>query len=248
VKRKDESSSFPATSRQSPAGSRGNRLYPSRRNSGYGVLTMLRREMEEIVVQHLPASDEPLLVLDYGCGNMPYRPLFERAGARYAGADFPENPLADLAVARDGRIGCPDGSFDVVVSTQVLEHVESPAGYLGECRRLLRRGGRLIISTHGYWRYHPDPVDYWRWTAEGLRKVLVDAGFQVIRLRGVIGFGGVVAQLFQELIFRKMPGFLRPLWAFSMQTAILGIDRLYSPAARAKDALVYVAVAEKIER
>ncbi|MBN2579619.1 MAG: class I SAM-dependent methyltransferase [Pirellulales bacterium] len=239
--------STPTVGRRPSPGSRGNRLYPSRKHFRYGLLTMLRREIEEIIARHLPSAEQQLQVLDYGCGNMPYRPLFERAGARYTGADFLDNPLADLAVDRDGRTGCPDGSYDVVVSTQVLEHVASPAGYLGECRRLLRGQGRLILSTHGYWRYHPDPVDYWRWTAEGLRKILGDAGFDVIRLQGVIGFGGVVGQLFQDVMFSKIPRWLRSPYAFLMQSVILMIDRRYSPAERERDALVYVAVAEKVE-
>jgi SAM-dependent methyltransferase len=141
------------------AGSRGNRLYPSRTSRLYSSLTLMRREVEQIIANHLPANGKDLLAIDFGCGNMPYRPLFEKVGVRYVGADFPGNTLADIAVAADGRIDRPSDSCDIVVSTQVLEHVESPASYLQECYRVLRCGGRLLLSTHGYWWYHPDPVD-----------------------------------------------------------------------------------------
>jgi SAM-dependent methyltransferase len=230
---------------QDPA-SRGERLYPPRTSRTYASLTLLRRAMEDAVGSGLPAG-ERLLALDYGCGNMPYRPLFERAGVRYVGADFPGNSLAELTVGADGQIDYPDGSCDVVVSTQVLEHVERPADYLRECCRLLRRGGRLILSAPGYWVYHPDPADYWRWTAAGLQKVVCDAGFDIVRFHGVTGPAAAAAQLFQDATLYKTPRLLRPLYVLLTQTAIMLLDHLYTPAARARDAQIYVVIAEKAD-
>jgi ubiquinone/menaquinone biosynthesis C-methylase UbiE len=45
------------------------------------------------------------------------------------------------------RLGFADASFDVIVSFEVFEHLEEPAAYLSECRRVLRPGGRLVLST-----------------------------------------------------------------------------------------------------
>jgi len=94
-----------------------------------------------------------------------------------------------------GRTVAPEDSFDIVISSQVLEHVESPADYLAEAHRLLRTGGTLLLSTHGTFQDHPCPGDYWRWTGMGLRKVLSEAGFEVVKLlylttgpRAALGF------------------------------------------------------------
>lgn len=73
----------------------------------------------------------------------------------------------------------PDETYDSLISIQVLEHVEDVHGYLLEANRVLKKGGTLILSTHGWWTYHPYPTDFWRWTRAGLQKVLVDHGFQV---------------------------------------------------------------------
>ena len=209
------------------------------------MLVSLRREMEENVSNHLPHSGKQLIVLDYGCGNMPYRPLFEKLGALYVGADMPGNSLAEINIKSNGYVEYPSNACDVVVSTQVLEHVNDPTTYLAECYRLLRPGGRLILSTHGYWWYHPDPADYWRWTGQGLRRILRDAGFHLVRFRGVIGLAGAACQLFHDATFQRLPQLFRPLYALSAQAAITMLDHMCFQSSRDDDAMIYVAVAEK---
>src|ERR1700722_5974274 len=108
-------------------------------------------------------------VLDFGCADMPYR-SFLPAGVEYVGADLAGNEDAAVIINPNGTLPVADQSFDAVLSTQVLEHVQDPRVYLNECLRVLRPGGRLLLSTHGVFPYHPDPVDLWRWTCEGLRR------------------------------------------------------------------------------
>ena len=51
------------------------------------------------------------------------------------------------------------------------------------------RGGRLILTTHGIFVYHPDPQDNWRSTSEGLRRLVEKHGYQVVEMRGLVGGG-----------------------------------------------------------
>lgn len=135
-----------------------------------------------LLARHL-ASEAALVgrgtVLDLGCGGKPYRHLF---AGRYVGLDV--NALQGrpecLAVAE--QLPVATAAVDVVVSTQQLEHVEDPMAVLAEARRVLREGGRLLLSTHGVWPFHPDPADYWRWTEQGLVHLITDAGFTVERV------------------------------------------------------------------
>ena len=124
-------------------------------------------------------------VLDFGCGTRPYEPWFAAAGAHYRGADI--DGAHEVRIAADGRLGCADAEYDVVASFQVLEHVWDLATYLGEARRALRPGGRLLLSTHGTWLYHPHPGDYRRWTAEGLQREIESRGFRLVRMEAVVG-------------------------------------------------------------
>jgi SAM-dependent methyltransferase len=205
-------------------------------------------------VRTLPAALERLArelqvgaadrILDYGCGVVAYRHFF-RSDADYVAADLQGNPHATLLLNPDGTVPAEDGSFDAVLSTQVLEHVADPALYLAECFRVLRPGGRLLLSTHGTFVYHPDPVDYWRWTCSGLKKTVRDAGLEVVTFEGLIGGLPTGLQLVQDSIYWKIPRTLQPVLALVMQSLIAVADRLHSDGSRALNAQVYALVATK---
>jgi SAM-dependent methyltransferase len=209
----------------------------------YYVQEALTKNLRELIAAHL-ATDRGATVVDYGCGTSPYRALFDFAG-RYIGADLPDNPLAAVALSPDGRVDLPDRAADVVVSSQVLEHVPDPAAYLRECARLLKPGGKLLISTHGTWWYHPHPTDFWRWTGEGLRKILTDAGFTVVELRGLLGLTPSGVYQIQDGLYKRFPKFLRPAFFTLMQLAAALLDKLHTDADRRLNASVYMALATR---
>ena len=60
---------------------------------------------------------------------------------------------AEFLCADATRLPFPEGSFDVVIANDVLEHVPDPEGLLRESHRVLRRGGRSYINFPPY--YHP---------------------------------------------------------------------------------------------
>jgi SAM-dependent methyltransferase len=206
------------------------------------------------IVQALPAALERLSaelqipaggrVLDYGSAESPYRRFFA-PGTDFVAADLAGNPDADVVIAADGTVPLEGGSFDAVLSTQVLEHVTDPAVYLGECFRLLRPGGRMLLSTHGLMVYHPDPVDLWRWTCAGLEHQVRGAGFEIRRFEGIMGLSATGLQLFQDAVYYNLPRPLRPALALVLQTLIRIADRLQSDESRRLNALVFALVAEK---
>lgn len=183
-------------------------------------------------------------VLDYGCADVPYRGFFG-ADVEFVAADLPGNPQATLTLNADATVPVPDASFDAVMSTQVLEHVADPAAYLSECFRVLRPGGRLLLSTHGIFIYHPDPIDWWRWTCAGLEHVVEEAGFEVVRFEGIIGLLATGIQLAQDAVYHHLPRPLRPLLALCLQTLAALADRLEGPRSRNMNAQVYGLVAVK---
>jgi predicted trehalose synthase len=63
-----------------------------------------------------------------------------------------------------------------VLCTQVLEHADDPARVVAELSRVAASGGTVLASTHGVHVYHPSPVDLWRWTHEGLRRLFATNG------------------------------------------------------------------------
>jgi SAM-dependent methyltransferase len=131
-------------------------------------------------------------LLDVGCGDMPYYPIFAELVGDYAGADlFPGTNVRYVCPSE--KLSVPDESFDVALSTQMLEHVRDPHASMSEIRRVLRPGGVALVSTHGVWPYHPVPNDYWRWTHEGLAALLEDVGgFDLVE---IVPHGGTAACL-----------------------------------------------------
>jgi SAM-dependent methyltransferase len=182
-------------------------------------------------------------VLDLGCADAPYRELL--AGAEYLPADLPGNPAATVEIAADGTVPLPDSSVDLVLSTQVLEHVADPERYLEECVRLLRPGGHLLLSTHGIMHLHRDPTDYWRWTCDGLARIVGAAGLEVVETRGVLGLAGAGLQLLQSGLGHRIPRVLRRPFVAVFQLLIALTDRATSEEARRENGLVIAVLAVK---
>lgn len=185
-------------------------------------------------------------VLDYGCGDLPHRGLLPD-GAVLVGADLPGNPAATVEVRRDGGVASEDQSFDAVLSTQVLEHVTDPGLYLSECFRLLRPGGRLLLSTVGIQIYHPDPVDYWRWTCAGLQRATREAGFELESFEGIMGLMATGVQLVQDSIIFRLERLrvLRRAVCWVMQSLIAAADRLERQSSRDLNAMCFALVARR---
>jgi 2-polyprenyl-3-methyl-5-hydroxy-6-metoxy-1,4-benzoquinol methylase len=114
------------------------------------------------LLQNIPAG---AIVMDAGCGNGSFIALFQDRSWQLHGSDL--SPTG-IEVARktfpninfflaDGQSLYADflatvGQVDVVLSTEVIEHVYDPRGFLRNCYELLKPGGTIILTTpyHGY--------------------------------------------------------------------------------------------------
>jgi len=220
------------------------RLYPKRYSPRYVHLTKLKNQTLSFI-DELTAGAADKILLDFGCGDMPYKEVIQPKVASYLGIDLEMNSKADYTIDFDSKTTLPDGAGDIILSNQVLEHVDSPSGYLKEAYRLLKPNGRLLISTHGYWFYHPTPNDYWRWTSAGLRKIIEAEGFEILKFHGIMGLAASGLQLFQDGLIFKMPKFIRPVFSFFMQGLIAIFDKVNSQEQRDRDSSLYIIIAKK---
>lgn len=163
--------------------------------NAYSYVSNRLRETYESVLPKYLAAMKDLRILDYGCGVKPYRYVVEGVCREYIGADIGGNTNAEIQLQPGEPLPFEDESFDVVISSQVLEHVEEFDKYLNECNRVLRRGGLLFLSTHGTWQFHAAPYDFNRWTHLGLKSLLTRHGFEVIGCNPVLGQLAVPTQL-----------------------------------------------------
>lgn len=136
-------------------------------------------------------------VLDAGAGSAPYRELF--AHCEYTTVDWENSAHAGAAevdvVAALDALPFEAASFDAVLNTQVLEHVEHPPAVLAEFHRVLAPGRTLVMTAPMVWPLHEEPYDYFRFTEHGLRSLLAEAGFVQISVEPHGGYFATIAQL-----------------------------------------------------
>ncbi len=201
----------------------------------------------------LIASPPTGLAIDIGAGNAPYRPLFVARNFQYTACDIDavgsDHLRGSINIIPGQPIALTPASADWVVSFQVLEHVWDLDWYLGEVKRLLKPGGRVLLSTHGTWLYHPHPTDYRRWTRDGLIKELEVRGLKVISVRADVGPLAWTTQ-FRTLAYHHVLGKI-PLIGSLLSALVCGfmylrmlIEDAVTPAAlRENNAAIYTLLA-----
>jgi SAM-dependent methyltransferase len=109
----------------------------------------------------------------------------------YVGIDMRPGPGVDL-VCRADSLPYRAGSFDVVVSTEMLEHDPYFWRTLPEARRVLRKGGHLLVTARGIgFPLHDYPSDFWRFTTDALEHLFAFAGLETVEVCGDPGASGV---------------------------------------------------------
>jgi SAM-dependent methyltransferase len=134
-------------------------------------------------------------LLDVGCGDKPYQAIFQPFVSEYVGVEHREtfaltsafgSPTPgergpDVLYSGD-RLPFPDGSFDTVLSVQVLEHTPRPGQLVREMGRVLAKDGLLILIAPFQFRLHEEPHDYFRYSPHGLRQLCLEAGLELTHI------------------------------------------------------------------
>jgi|LakMenEpi04Sep11_1017361.scaffolds.fasta_scaffold02368_1 SAM-dependent methyltransferase len=132
--------------------------------------------------------DSNMCLVDIGAGASPYYYLFFRKVAEYIAVDLEGGlPLCESrdirqVVGSAERIPLGDSIAHVVLSNQVLEHVDDPDKAVREAYRLLKPCGKFIGSVPHVSPVHLEPCDYRRYTDYGIEQLLKSNGFSNIKI------------------------------------------------------------------
>lgn len=141
-------------------------------------------------------------LLDIGCGNKPYLEILKPLTSSYFGVDIVQsNSFCVDQVCMANDIPLPDESFDTIISTQTVEHVEDHQGLINEAYRIVNKGGYFIVSGPMYWPLHEEPYDFFRFTKHGFRYILEKAGFEIISIKSNGGKWAVAGQAILHAIY-----------------------------------------------
>lgn len=122
-------------------------------------------------------------VLDIGCGHRPYEEWLPKSVTCYIGLDYEAIDASPHLVGDALRLPFLDASFDTIISMQTLEHLPNPFQSFSEIARVLRPGGKLILTAPQSWPEHEQPYDYFRFTSFGLSYLCQYAGLKPITIR-----------------------------------------------------------------
>ena len=162
------------------------------------------RRQARMLAEVLRSSAGPAVIVDVGCGDGSALAVAARhnPGHRFAGIDWSGDALRrahalDLTVLRAAVTapGLPvaDGAADVVIMSELIEHLVDPDGAVAEVRRVLRPGGSLLLST-------PNLA---AWYNRGLLALGIQPNFTEVSLRGEFGRPGHVVAGHLRLFTRR---------------------------------------------
>lgn len=120
-------------------------------------------------------------LMDLGCGNQPYLPWYGPLVEEVVPVDAAPAPgvvVVDLAEP----LPFGDASFDTVLCTQVLEHVDNAELAMAEIARVLRPGGHALVTVPFLYPTHEAPYDFQRFTHHGITGLARRHGLEVLDL------------------------------------------------------------------
>lgn len=169
-------------------------------------------------------------ILDIGCGSSPYKSLLQYTEYKGMEYDTPDNRKYKKADYFYDGIHFPlqNSSFDSVLCTQVFEHVFFPENFIREIARVLKPGGKLILTVPFVWDEHEQPYDFARYTSFGLKSFLEKNNFEIIEYRKTCNDITILFQLFNVYLYKKIlgRGSVLRLLIINILTAIVNMNGL----------------------
>lgn len=138
--------------------------------------------------------------LDLGAGSVKYKNIIEKKTSEYITFDMVKKEGIDL-VGDILDLSFEDESFDTVISTQVLEHVEKPWIMIKEIGRVLKKNGICILTAPFLVPYHADPNDYFRYTIKGMKSLFENENFEIIESDSYGKIFSVLSEFFHFSFF-----------------------------------------------
>ena len=187
----------------------------------------------------IPLMGPGTMVLDAGSGKLPEQ--FLRAEILVTGCtlhtcDLNFGPGVDFE-ADVSDLPFDDGTYDIVLNTQVLEHVKDPGKVCRELGRVLKPGGLLFLTTPQSSPLHNLPWNFFNFTNLGIRLLMEDAGLKTEKEAAQGGHFALLAFQLHWTVFEirrsAMPAVLKmplqlaaqALFGFVLKVPLIWLDR-----------------------
>ncbi len=182
----------------------------------FGVKTLARAEVAGKRVLEVGARDV----------NGSLRPFVESLDpAEYVGVDIERGPGVDRVCRIEDLVGTfGENAFDLVISTETLEHVRDWRAAVSNLKRVCREGGVMLLTTRSFgFVYHGYPHDFWRYEPDDIRAIFSD--MEVIELeRDAPRAPGVFVKVRKPRTFRERDLLGLRLYSMVERRRILNVD------------------------
>lgn len=168
----------------------------NRKGTFGGSIYMAERQLSHYLPlfnAHLSGS-----LLDLGCGPVPYYELYRPLVSENICVDYPGSPYSteflDHAVDLNAveRLPFPDGRFDSVLASDMLAHMHRPDALMREIARVLRPGGKAIITAAFINWMGEYPYEYSHQSGPGLKQLAAGASLEILHLESYGGHADVL--------------------------------------------------------
>ncbi len=183
---------------------KGERLRASRNPKFLSVSSQLMSDITASFYQHyLPLYAKGKLV-DLGCGNVPFYGIYKNHVQENICVDWPnsahKNQYLDIECDLNQPLPFQSDEFDTIIISEVLEHISNPELIWLEMARILKPGGRILLSVPFFYKIHEAPYDYYRYTEFALRNFAHKHTLTVLELKA---FGGL-PEIFTDIIAKNL--------------------------------------------
>jgi len=176
---------------------------PSRFNWDYIYYHYYFKDLKDVFDAYIKESNK---VFDIGCGNKPFEAYIRSLTKNddYRGCDVVQSSEQKVDVICEAtNIPEPSDKYDIVICTQVIEHVFEHTKIFEEAYRLLKPGGYIIVSSNFVWEIHESPYDFYRFTRYGFGQLLENAGFVIKEGKNNGGKFAALGQLIVHVFGRE---------------------------------------------
>ena len=141
--------------------------------------------------------------LDFGCGTKPYERLFNVD--EYIGVEIEGSGNRKDIVYYDGRhIPFPDESFDSIICSEVFEHIPNLDEIVDELKRVLKKGGYMVVTVPFAYPEHCIPYDFRRFSSFGIEELAKEHNLSIVHQEKVGSFMNSISQMNGVFINEKL--------------------------------------------
>jgi|688.fasta_scaffold427404_1 SAM-dependent methyltransferase len=149
-------------------------------------------------------------ILDYGSGDQRYRKFFINNNS-YFSLDVKKSGYKKIKKNQpliDGHIKkilpIKESAYDIIICTEVLEHVIHLDFLIKEFKRILKKNGSILITTPFVWAEHDIPYDFRRFTSYGIKKLFLENNFKIIKFKKLVTGNDALITVFYSMLNRLL--------------------------------------------